>query len=86
VSTVTQRLLGALSQENVASALPNKVVEVMEFATADATMRGEMTVTFSPSEREGANVLAVHDNVPAGVSESPAPVVQPPGASRRSET
>jgi uncharacterized protein YndB with AHSA1/START domain len=50
--------------------LPNEqVVEVMEFETADAAMRGEMMVTFTLTDAGvGTNVLAVHDNVPRGVS------------------
>ena len=50
--------------------VPNEqVVEVMEFETADATMRGEMMVTFTLTEADGGtDVLAVHDNLPPGVS------------------
>jgi uncharacterized protein YndB with AHSA1/START domain len=50
--------------------VPNEqVVEVMEFETADPTMRGEMTVTFTLTDADGGtDVLAVHDNVPAGVT------------------
>ncbi len=51
--------------------VPNEqVVEVMEFETADPAMRGEMTVTFMLEEAEGSgtNVLAIHENVPPGVS------------------
>lgn len=50
--------------------VPNeKVVQVMEFETDDAAMRGEMTVTFTLRDAEGGtDVLAVHDNVPPGVS------------------
>jgi len=41
----------------------------MEFETADATMRGEMTVTFTLSEADqGTDLVAVHENVPPGVS------------------
>ena len=50
--------------------VPNEqVVEVMEFETADDTMRGEMLVTFTLTDANGGtDVLAVHDNVPPGVS------------------
>jgi uncharacterized protein YndB with AHSA1/START domain len=50
--------------------VPNEqVVEVMEFETADDSMRGEMTVTFTLIEAEGGtDLIAVHANVPAGVS------------------
>jgi uncharacterized protein YndB with AHSA1/START domain len=46
-----------------------QVVEVMEFETSDPAMKGEMTVTYTLTEAgTGTNVLAVHDNVPPGVS------------------
>lgn len=50
--------------------VPNEqVVQVMEFETADAAMRGGMTVTFTLADADGGtDVLAVHDNVPPGVS------------------
>lgn len=50
--------------------VPNdRVVEVMEFETADPAMRGEMTVTFTLSEANGGtDVLAVHHNVPPGIA------------------
>src|SRR3712207_3873214 len=50
--------------------VPNeRVVEVMEFETADPAMRGEMTVTFTLTEVDGGTeVLAVHDNVPPGIA------------------
>jgi uncharacterized protein YndB with AHSA1/START domain len=50
--------------------IPNEqVVEVMEFKTADAAMRGEMMVTFTLIDKgEGTDVLAVHDNLPPGIS------------------
>lgn len=45
------------------------VVQVMEFETDDDAMRGEMTVTFVLTEAgDGTDLLAVHDNVPPGVS------------------
>lgn len=41
----------------------------MAFETGDVTMRGEMTVTVTLTDAgEGMDVLAVHDNVPPGVS------------------
>ncbi len=46
-----------------------QVVEVMEFETADAAMRGEMMVTFTLTDAAGGtDVLAVHDNLPPGLS------------------
>jgi uncharacterized protein YndB with AHSA1/START domain len=46
-----------------------QVVEVMEFETADAAMRGEMMVTFTLTDADGGtDVLAVRDNLPPGVS------------------
>ncbi|MCG3115951.1 MAG: SRPBCC family protein [Candidatus Manganitrophus sp. SA1] len=50
--------------------VPNKqVIEVLEFETDDAAMRGEMTVTFTLTDADGgADLLAVHDNLPPGLS------------------
>jgi uncharacterized protein YndB with AHSA1/START domain len=46
----------------------DRVVEVMEFETPDPSMAGEMTMTFTLTEADGATLLeAVHENVPAGV-------------------
>ena len=46
-----------------------KVVETMEFETADDSMRGEMTVTFTLADAGGGtDVLAAHDNLPPGLS------------------
>jgi uncharacterized protein YndB with AHSA1/START domain len=46
-----------------------RVVEVVEFETADPAMRGEMTITFALSDAEGGtHVLAAHDNLPPGLS------------------
>jgi uncharacterized protein YndB with AHSA1/START domain len=46
-----------------------QVVEVIEFETADDSLRGEMSVTFTLTEAgSGTDVLGVHDNVPPGVS------------------
>ena len=50
--------------------VPNEqVVELMEFETADAAMQGKMTVTFTLTDAGGGtDVLAVHDNLPPGLS------------------
>ena len=50
--------------------IPNEqVIEVMEFETTDAAMRGEMRVTFTLSDANGGtDVLAVHNSLPLGVS------------------
>jgi uncharacterized protein YndB with AHSA1/START domain len=46
-----------------------QVVEVIEFETTDAALRGEMMVTFTLTDADGGtDVLAVHDNLPPGVS------------------
>jgi uncharacterized protein YndB with AHSA1/START domain len=46
-----------------------KVIEVMEFETANAAMRAEMMVTFTLTDAgTGTDVLAVHDNVPSGIA------------------
>jgi uncharacterized protein YndB with AHSA1/START domain len=60
-----------------------QVVEVMEFETSDAEMRGQMIVRFTLSDADigtstntdtetgtgtGTNVLAVHENLPPGLS------------------
>lgn len=46
-----------------------QVVEVMEFETADPSMQGEMTVTFTLCDANGGtDVLAVHENVPPGIA------------------
>jgi len=49
--------------------VPNeKVVEVVEFETADPTLRGEMTITFALVDADqGTEVRAVHDGLPPGV-------------------
>lgn len=42
---------------------------MLEFETADPAMRGEMTVTFTLADaNDGTNVLAVHKNLPPGLS------------------
>jgi uncharacterized protein YndB with AHSA1/START domain len=50
--------------------VPNEhVIEVLEFETADPEMRGEMTVTYTLMDADGGtDVLAVHDNLPPGLS------------------
>jgi uncharacterized protein YndB with AHSA1/START domain len=46
-----------------------RVVEVLEFETADPSIQGEMTVTFTLSDANGGtDVLAVHENVPSGIA------------------
>jgi uncharacterized protein YndB with AHSA1/START domain len=50
--------------------VPNEqVIEVLEFETADESMRGEMTITFTLTEADGGtDVLGIHDNLPPGIS------------------
>jgi len=50
--------------------VPNEqVVEMMEFETTDAAMRGEMTVTFTLTDAYGGtDVFGEHDNLPPGVA------------------
>ena len=50
--------------------VPNeRVVETLEFETADPSMQGEMTITFALAEVEGATELSAwHENVPSGIS------------------
>src|SRR4051794_10346064 len=46
-----------------------RVVEVVEFETADPAMRGEMTITYTLADADGGTeLLAVHDGLPAGLS------------------
>jgi len=50
---------------------PNeRVVEVDEFETADPATRGEMTITITLSDADGGgtHLVAVHDDVPPGIS------------------
>lgn len=52
---------------------PNSmVVEVLEFETADPTLQGEMTVTFTLSDAAdgGTDLLAVHEPLPPGLPEA----------------
>jgi len=50
--------------------VPNeRVVEVVEFETADPALRGEMTMTITFVDADGgADVTAVHDGLPRGLS------------------
>ena len=46
-----------------------RVAQTMEFETDDPAMRGEMKVTYTLTDAGGGtDVLAVHDDVPPGVS------------------
>jgi uncharacterized protein YndB with AHSA1/START domain len=49
--------------------IPNeRVVEVVEFETADPALRGEMTITITLADSDGGTeVLAVHDGLPRGL-------------------
>jgi uncharacterized protein YndB with AHSA1/START domain len=49
--------------------IPNReVVRTVEFETEDPAIRGEMTITISLSDADGATELvAVHENLPPGV-------------------
>ncbi len=45
-----------------------KVVEVVEFETADPVLRGAMTITFALTDADGGTeIQAVHDGLPSGV-------------------
>src|SRR5436309_3394605 len=50
--------------------VPNeRVVEVVEFETADPALRGEMTITITLADADGGTELvAVHDGIPRGLS------------------
>ncbi len=46
-----------------------EVVEIVEFETADLTLRGEMTITISLIELDdGTDVIATHDDLPPGLA------------------
>lgn len=47
-----------------------RVVEVVEFETADPAMRGEMTITIALADAAGGgtDLVAVHDHLPPGLS------------------
>ena len=46
-----------------------KVVEVVEFETADPALQGEMTITISLVDANGGTeIVAVHDRLPPGLS------------------
>jgi uncharacterized protein YndB with AHSA1/START domain len=55
-----------------AELLPDeRVVEVDEFETQDAALRGLMTITITLADADGGtNLLAVHDGLPPGVSSA----------------
>jgi len=47
--------------------VPNeRVVELVEFETADPALRGEMTITLADANG-GTEVVAVHDGLPRGL-------------------
>jgi uncharacterized protein YndB with AHSA1/START domain len=47
------------------------VVEVVEVETTDPTLQGEMTITTSLADSDGGiDVLAVHDDLPPGLSSA----------------
>lgn len=50
--------------------VPNeRVVQTMEFETADPAMQGEMRVTFTLAAADGGtDLVAIHDGVPPGVA------------------
>jgi uncharacterized protein YndB with AHSA1/START domain len=46
-----------------------QVVEVVEFETADPTLQGEITIAITLTDANGGTeVLAVHDQLPSGLS------------------
>jgi uncharacterized protein YndB with AHSA1/START domain len=46
-----------------------RVVEMVEFETADPALRGEMMITISLTDADdGTNLLAVHESLPPGLS------------------
>ncbi len=46
-----------------------RVVQRLEFETADPAMRGEMTVTITLADADdGTDLVAVHEDVPPGIS------------------
>jgi uncharacterized protein YndB with AHSA1/START domain len=46
-----------------------RVVEVVEFETADPALRGEMTITIALADADGGTeVVAAHDHLPPGLS------------------
>ena len=49
--------------------VPNeKVVEVVEFETADPALQGKMTITYELADADGGTeIVAVHDGLPPGV-------------------
>ena len=48
-----------------------RIVEVVEFETADPALRGEMTITIALADADGGTVIhAVHDGLPRGLSSA----------------
>jgi uncharacterized protein YndB with AHSA1/START domain len=48
-----------------------RVVEVLEFETADPALQGRMTITTTLSDADGGtDVLIVHEGIPGGVDPS----------------
>lgn len=48
-----------------------QIVAVVELETPDPALRGEMTITFVLADADGGTeLLAVHDNLPPGISPS----------------
>ncbi|MGE5182609.1 MAG: SRPBCC family protein [Acidobacteriota bacterium] len=48
---------------------PSRIVEALEFETADPAMQGEMTMTIELREvAGGTEVVAVHEHLPQGVA------------------
>jgi hypothetical protein len=46
-----------------------RVVQVIEFETADPAMRGETTIAFALADADGGTeIVALHDGLPPGVS------------------
>jgi uncharacterized protein YndB with AHSA1/START domain len=50
--------------------VPNeRIVQVVEFETADPALRGEMTITIALADADGGtDIHAVHDGLPRGLS------------------
>jgi uncharacterized protein YndB with AHSA1/START domain len=53
----------------VALVADERVVETVEFETADPALRGEMTITITLADGDGGtDLVAVHDRLPSGLS------------------
>ena len=65
-------LLGSQSpggQQAVKLVTDERVVEVIEFETTDAALRGEMTIKITLADANGGtDIFAVHDGLPPGLS------------------